>query len=229
MASQVMVWGRSPSSVELLLGEQWSCSGKGCMYLYETFWAPGDDKAGERGDQPSWFRFLVCTPVVTCEGRLSNWWLPALQPGLIAFFWKGLEAVMRPSHGLSLATTQLREAGTSEETGHCIFQPLLSMPCYNSSHSWCARGGTHTDISLLSCLCFAWLQVREQSCDSATTVLDQSRRDKWAQQPLRVFGWVVFFFFFTAEQLILIKACNLCFHLWPMEIWKERTPDVCMI
>lgn len=33
MASQVMVWGRSHSSVELLLGKQWSYSGKGCMYL----------------------------------------------------------------------------------------------------------------------------------------------------------------------------------------------------
>lgn len=53
MTSQVMVWGRSHGSVQLLLGEQWSCSGSGCMYLQDsTFWAPVNDKAGDRGDQP---------------------------------------------------------------------------------------------------------------------------------------------------------------------------------
>lgn len=102
---------------------------------------------------------------------------------------------MRPSHGLSVATTQLREAVTSEETGHCIFQSLLIMPCYDCSHLWCACGEAHTDISMLSCLCFTWLQLQEQSCDSATTVLGKSWKDRWAQQPLRVFG--CFFFFFS--------------------------------
>lgn len=161
--------------------------------------------------------------MVTCEGRLSIWCLPALPPCLIAFSWKGLEAVVRPSRGLSLATTQFREAGTSEETGHCIFQPLLTVPGCTSSHLWCGREGAHTDISTLSHLCFTWPQLWEQSCNSATTVLGQSWRDKWATQPLRGLGWVVFC---TAEKLILIKTCNLCFHSWPMEIWKEGTPDV---
>lgn len=156
------------------------------------FWAPGDDEAAERGDQPSWFWFLVCTPVITCKGSLSNWWLPALQPCLTTFFWKGLEAVVRPSHGLSLASTQLREARTSEEPGHCIFQPLLAMPCCNSSHLRRAYGGAHTSASGLSGLCFVWLQLRGRSCDSATTVLDRSRRSKWAQELLRGSEWFGF-------------------------------------
>lgn len=41
---------------------------------------------------------------------------------------------MRPSHGISVATAQLRESGTAEETGHRASHPFLVMPCCSSPH-----------------------------------------------------------------------------------------------